>query len=294
MKKPVTPSVVDTGTLLAPSFSPDLAGRTDLGQRRKVNEDQFLIADLSKSLDVVASSTNVETERALTRTSQAHLLLVADGMGGMGAGDTASDVVVQSLARYAVHCMDWFQPGASDDAAIADNLLEAVMLCQLRLQRVAERKPETKGMGTTLTLGYLDNEQLYVVHVGDSRCYILRDGALAQVTTDHTVAEQLAGQGLIDRGSETYKRYDHVLWNAVATSDSSSGKLRPDIHRAKVQRQDTILLCSDGLTGHLDDAQIKELLAAAPNSAAACDALVDAANAAGGHDNITCIVARIP
>lgn len=287
MIRTLSPSVVDTGVIAAPRVL-DVAGRTDRGQIRERNEDQFLIADLHQSLALRSSSVAFNPERVPTRAARATLMLVADGMGGMGAGDVASDEVVRTVARYAVHCADW----AADPQRLDDELADALEICRLRLRRAAERHPETLGMGTTLTLACVLDRTLHVMHVGDSRCYLLRDGALSQITTDHTVAEKLAGDGQITRDSLDYARYRHVLWNTVG-SELGCGE-GPDLSRTQLRGGDRLLLCSDGLTNHVDDDELERIVSTAPNAAHACDTLIALANTRGGSDNITCVVARLP
>ncbi|HET9866852.1 MAG TPA: SpoIIE family protein phosphatase, partial [Nitrospira sp.] len=130
---------------------------------------------------------------------------------------------------------------------------------------------------------------LYVVHVGNGRCYLLRRGVLEQITTDHTLAQQLVESGMLGPEEATSSRLSQVLWNAIG---GDLEELSPDVYKAELQRGDTLLLCTDGLTAHVPDAVIRSYLQVQEAAQDTCRKLIDAANEAGGTDNITAIVAR--
>jgi protein phosphatase len=146
-----------------------------------------------------------------------------------------------------------------------------------------------EGMGTTLTSAYSVGNDLFVVHVGDSRAYLLRGGALRRITHDHTLAQSYADQGLIPQAEVETHELGHVLTRAMGAGDSHP---EYDIHHLDLQHDDRILLCSDGLSRFVPESEIVSLLQAFSDSAGACRALVDRALALGGTDNITSIVAR--
>jgi serine/threonine protein phosphatase PrpC len=161
--------------------------------------------------------------------------------------------------------------------------------CQKSIEAAAAIHPERQGMGTKLTMAYVLWPWLYVVHAGDSRCYLLRDSRLEQITTDHTIAQQLVDRGAIAAEAAQRSRWSHVLWNCVG---GGSHELSVDVHKAELRIEDTILLCTDGLTARVPEEQIVEVLAQSSNAQEACRQLVDAANELGGPDNITVVVAR--
>jgi PPM family protein phosphatase len=159
------------------------------------------------------------------------------------------------------------------------------------VEAAAAADPDRSRMGTTLTLAYLLWPRLYIIHVGDSRCYLLRGGRLDRVTRDHTVAQRMVDEGLMPAGQAETSRWSHVLWSCI------SGRPRDveaDVYKATLEPADTFLLCTDGLTKHVPDAALTEFLVRAETDGAAATArrLVDAANAAGGKDNITVVVAH--
>jgi protein phosphatase len=266
----------------------DVYGLTDPGKVRGHNEDQYLIADLSKSMRVHRTSLDLDEQTRLFGPSQGQLLLVADGLGGEAAGERASRLAVDALTAYVLNTMHWFFRLREDsEEQFADDLRAALQYCQAQIRAEAARLPQQRGMGTTLTLAYLIWPRLFVVHAGDSRCYLLRQGRLWRVTRDHTVAQRLAEEGVLQ--DPEHSTLSHVLWNVLGDSDD---ELVPEVYRGELDLGDTLLLCTDGLTKHMSDAELTRLLAADEPSEQTCRRLVAAANAAGGTDNITVVVAH--
>lgn len=265
----------------------DLAGRTDIGCVRAKNEDTFLIADLGRWLDVLDSSLAINEAQRRIPGPRGTLLMVADGMGGHGGGDVASAVAVDMIAQFALYAMPWVtQPDDEEEKEFLVKLGDAMTQCQARLEKVAQRKRiDQFRPGTTLTVAYALWPKLYVAHAGDSRLYLFRAGEVAQITSDHTVGQALRDSGAI--GSEP-SRFDHILVNVVG---GGGERVRTEAHGLKLESGDRVLLCSDGLTGHVSDAMIAHELRTASSSVAACGALIEAAKAGGGFDNITVIVA---
>lgn len=271
----------------------DCFGLTDRGLKRERNEDQFVVADLTKAIAIQQSSVKLSERRWLTQQTQARLLLVADGMGGMGQGDRASRMVVNTFLRYAVTTLDWLDPQRPlAEGELIDDLLDAVASCKRRLERHADKQPGSS-MGTTLTCAYLVDGSLYVVHVGDSRCYLLRGGELRQVTTDHTVAEQLRQEGALTDSQAKLSRWSHVLWQALDSKERGESEFAPQATRIPLEPGDQVLLCSDGLTKHVPDADLVRLLEESESAEGSCQALLEAALADGGTDNVTVVVARL-
>ncbi len=266
----------------------DVFGLTDVGRVRDVNEDQFLIASLSKAMQVHHTSLAVEEQTRLIGPYEGRLLVVADGMGGHAAGERASRIAVDRLTAYVLNTLPWFYRLQHDaDEHLLDDLKGGLEAAQRAILAESERVPARRGMGTTLTVAYLVWPRMYVIHVGDSRLYVLRRGRLRRITQDHTVAQKMADQGVLD-DPET-SRWSHVLWNVVG---GGSEALSPEVHRVDLVPGDTVLLCSDGLTRHVADEDVAAMLGLDEPSESICHRLVDAANAGGGRDNVTVIVAR--
>lgn len=269
----------------------DCAGITDKGRQRPTNQDQFLIADLVKTLRINATSVHVNSHMRLRGESQGKLLMVADGMGGHHAGQRASELAIETMNRCLLNTMHWFfrlEVDREEDFEV--DLKAALEVCHQALQAEAEAIPEEYGMGTTLTLAYLIWPRIYVVHVGDSRCYIVRDGQVCQLTTDHTYAEQFVQAGVLQPEEAERSRWSHVLWNVVG---GSGDKPQPVVYKSELQPGDVVLLCTDGLTRHVSAAEIANVVQAPVSAEHAAQQLVDAANAAGGQDNITVVVAKL-
>jgi protein phosphatase len=267
----------------------DCHGMTDPGRVREVNEDQFLIADLNKSMLVHQSSLRLEDHTRLFGGTEGRLFVVADGMGGHAAGERASSLAVDTVTRYVLNTLPWFlrlQGGEEND--LQEELKSALARCQDRIEAEASAHAERHGMGTTLTMAYLVWPRLYVVHAGDSRCYLLRGERIEQVTHDHTMAQKLVEAGALRPEEAESSRWSHMLWNCLG---GGSHDLSVDLHKATLQVGDTLLLCSDGLSKCVPDKQIAQTLERGESAEAACRSLVAAANEAGGPDNITAIVA---
>jgi protein phosphatase len=236
------------------------------------------------------TSLNLEDHTRLFSGSQGQLLLVADGMGGCAAGGRASTLAVDTLTRYVLNTMSWFlrlQGSQEDD--LKDELKAALERCQDRIEVEAAAIAERQGMGTTLTMAYLVWPRLYVVHVGDSRCYLFRHPKLEQITTDQTMAQQLVERGALSSDEAKASRWSHVLWSCLG---GRSEELSPEVYKATLRIGDTLLLCTDGLYTPLGDERLVDLLKQEGSAEETCRRLVDAANESGGPDNITVVVAR--
>jgi protein phosphatase len=263
-------------------------GATDRGLKRPTNEDQFLIADLTKAMRV--RQTSLEEPGARFGEQHGHLFLVADGMGGHHAGEHASAMAVTLIEQFALNTFRWFMPLT---AVHADNVVtdfqEAVEHADATIVEAATKSPDLRGMGTTLTLAFHYETELLVIHVGDSRAYLFRDNTLRQLTRDHTVVAELVRRGELDLAEVRQHRLRHIITNVVGGTESG---VQAEAHTLKLHVDDELLLCSDGLTEMLSNAEITEVLRGEPNPEAACMRLISLANACGGQDNITAIVAR--
>lgn len=258
------------------------AARTDVGKKRSRNEDQFLVAHLGRWVHVDLSSIEAPS-RELT-SPQGTLLVVADGMGGQGGGDVASAVALDSLVHHSLLDMPWLGVGTPDgDALLAKDVQAFVIACQERLTEVAARKSLPPRLGTTLTAAYLTGSRLVLMHVGDTRAYVLRAGTLHRLSQDHTLAAALG-----PKPDGTPSAGANILMNAIGGSSDSP---KPELAAIPLQAGDRILLCSDGLYGPVDDARIAQILGGAAEPQAAVDALIEAALEAGGPDNVTAVVA---
>ncbi|HKQ70897.1 MAG TPA: PP2C family serine/threonine-protein phosphatase [Polyangiaceae bacterium] len=255
-----------------------LFGRTDVGQIREHNEDNFLVADLTRK-----SRSLLESDRVMSIGQNGTILGVCDGMGGAAAGEVASQLAVDII----------FEKMSSGGAArsrdeFAHRLVQAVETAGLRIFTEAKVDRARRGMGTTATIAGLIDGHLFLAQVGDSRGYVLRGDKLVQVTRDQSLVNQLieAGQ-LTEAEAETFE-HNNIILQALGTADT----VQVDLTYVVLNRGDTLLLCSDGLSGMIRFDEIREVLTGVPDPFEACRVLVDRANRAGGHDNITVIVAK--
>ena len=225
--------------------------RTDIGKLRKQNEDAAWF----------------DEARAV--------FAVADGMGGHLAGEVASRMAIEAVQRMA---RENERPGIAA-------LREAVACAHETILTHAQDHIECAGMGTTLSVLWLGENYAYIAHVGDSRIYRLREGSLTQITQDHSLVEELVRAGLITREQARTHPRRNIITRALGTH----GENEPDLLVTDVQDGDVFLLCTDGLTGMVTDAQIERMLLENDMEAAA-DALLAAALDAGGRDNVTLIL----
>ena len=259
---------------------------THRGRVRERNEDNYLFANLTKS-----SSTRDGSAAAfagIAGRSDVLMLLVADGMGGHARGDLASRLVVEHFARYLETHSDSLLWASNSADNCQDVLGGEIKRCHTTLRRRAE-SPDLHGMGSTATVAVVAWPKLFVAHVGDSRCYLVRDDKAQQITRDHSVAQYLVDQGSMKASLRDKSPFRHQLWNVLGAKEED---VAVDFHDVDLRDNDAILLCTDGLTNRLSDLQLVEHLRESTGAAETCGGLVAAANAAGGQDNITCAVVR--
>jgi protein phosphatase len=255
--------------------------RTDVGQVREHNEDNFLVADLTRGTRGL-----LESNRAITIGNAGGIFAVCDGMGGAAAGEVASQLAVDILFERMMEGVDASVPTPRDD--LARRLVRAVEAAGLRIFHEAKADRSRRGMGTTVTAAALVDDHVFFAQVGDSRAYILRNDRLVQVTRDQSLVNQLieAGQ-LTEEEAETFE-HNNIILQALGTADT----VQVDLTYARVIQGDTLLLCSDGLSGMVRADEIRETLKTHTDPLDACKTLTERANLAGGHDNITVIVVK--
>jgi protein phosphatase len=264
-------------------------GRTEIGGR-ETNQDQFLIAVIEPQLRVSQSSVPVSDCESQTPSGSArYLFAVADGMGGQAAGEFASRLVIETISRRIVsELQSTSTADRAPDRSPVPRLLTVVDECQEALRGHVRHSPHMRGMGTTLTLAYVSWPTAYIVHAGDSRAYLLRGNQARQLTTDHTVAQQLARAAQSDTDI-VHSRWDHVLWNVIGGDGRS---LNPDSVVLELRDGDQLLLCTDGLMRGLSDEILVQVLHHGGSLDERIDQLVESAIAADGRDNITVVAAQ--
>ena len=237
------------------------AAATDRGRKRPSNEDAF----------------GFSVEHGV--------FLVCDGMGGAAAGEIASSIAVDEMLRLMVRETE---PKGSLLQAMPLLAENAIALANEAIFSRSQRNYKLSGMGTTLVGLVVDEPRVWVINIGDSRCYRLRNQRLEQITLDHSLVEEQVRLGRMTRAEALRSPLRNVITRALGTQP----RVTADIFELQPEPGDLFLLCSDGLTRELNDSLIESLLGANLPLDAACGRLVEAAKKAGGHDNITCILVR--
>ncbi|MEA2235572.1 MAG: family protein phosphatase [Thermoanaerobaculia bacterium] len=244
-------------------------GLTHVGRQRQHNEDTFLVAD------------------------EAKLFLVADGMGGHAAGEIASRIAVDSISEFIVHTKedDGTWPHAYDEhfTRTTNRLMAALRMANTRVLEAMRKDARLRGMGTTVVAAMADGGKMSVAHVGDSRAYMIRNGKISRITSDHSwVFEQVQAGMLTEAEAEK-----HPLRNVITRALGGALSVNPDASEIDSKPGDVYLLCSDGLTGMVPEEEILKLVTAnADDLEKACRDLIDMANEHGGLDNVTAILVK--
>jgi protein phosphatase len=271
----------ETSTAARGEIRVKLFARTDVGQIREHNEDNFLVADLTRKTRGL-----LEANRAGVVGKHGSLVAVCDGMGGAAAGEIASQLAVDILYERMIDALEEGRGLSRDE--LARRLVRGIEAAGLRIFQEAKLDRTRRGMGTTVTAAALVDDHLFFAQVGDSRGYVLRDGQLMQLTRDQSLVNQLieAGQ-LTEEEAETFE-HNNIILQALGTADT----VQVDLTYCELRRGDMLLLCSDGLSGMVRFDDIREVLRSTTEPIEACKMLTERANQAGGHDNITVIVVQ--
>lgn len=281
---PSTASGTEPPTKRPRSKDIDLFGMTHSGKVRTENEDQFLIASLHKTLTVHSSSLNAQTLGDLRGAAQGYLCMVADGVGGRPDGDIASGTAVRSVARYVAHCLKCYdlKEGEQGEALFLNELQKAM------LDGDKHVREEAAGTATTLTMVMAIWPRAYLIHVGDSRCYRLRNNLLEQLSTDQTMAA-----ALVEAKALTPLQAEKSQWRDVLMSSLGGSETTPITVPTNIEWNDVMLLCTDGLTKHVTDTELQAALQTTHSAEQTVRDLIQLALDRGGSDNVTAIVGRL-
>lgn len=279
-------AVEETSIASRPAMSEiDTFGLTDRGHVRSVNNDHFLIASFHRSLRVHHTSIpgaigHQETE------SRGFLFLVADGVGGLTTAGEGSALALSTLAHHLLHATEiCSELVLTQQERSSTELRDAIMQAHTALVDMAKEAGGRPATTLTMYAGFWP--RAFVVHVGDSRMYRYRDGELTRFTSDQTYEQLMLESGAIKPGSPEAARLKHVLWSAVGNDE-----IVPQIVPTDITRRDVILVCSDGLTKHVTDDEIRDRLARDESSEENVRALVNLALERGGSDNVTAVVGK--
>jgi protein phosphatase len=268
----------------------ELHAKSDIGRVRRGNEDNLLLLDLTRAASWTISD-GAEMPDAMRRFElgdKGLILVVSDGMGGALAGDVASRMAVETVREMLIG-------GRLDgkvnlaDRPLAEALLRATVHANTTIHHKSLEDARCSGMGATFTGAAVKGDLLDLVQVGDSRAYLIRGDQIKLATKDQSLVQQLIDAGQIsEEEAET-----HMFRNVILQALGAQGELTPVVGRIHLRRDDTLVLCSDGLSGKLRGDEIKQIIAASASDLAAASAtLIQTANERGGEDNITVVLAR--
>lgn len=256
-------------------------GRTDVGRTREHNEDAFVVADLTRG-----NATLQPEVRTHVVGDRGTLFMVADGMGGAAAGEIASAMAIEVVLRELSESFS--TEDAPDEERFASSLKRATAAANAQIHQFALEHPEYRGMGTTATIAAILGDRLYLAQVGDSRAYLVRDGLALQITKDQSLMQKLIEAGEITEEEAEQSERRNIILQALGPE----ANIKVDLTHQQVRSGDTLIICSDGLSGQVRIDEIARVVSDDPDLMQVCKRLIDRANENGGPDNITVIAAR--
>jgi serine/threonine protein phosphatase PrpC len=264
-----------------PEIIVNVFGRTDVGRTREHNEDSYVVADLSTNIASLQPSV-----RRHVVGPRGTLFMVADGMGGAAAGEIASQMATEIVLReLRTHWMPLENPTAEEFARC---LKRAAQSANSAIHSYASSHQEYRGMGTTATICGLLDDTLFLCQIGDSRGYLVRDGVARQITKDQSLMQKLIEAGELTEEEAAQSERRNIILQALGPE----ANIKVDLTSQQIRQGDTLMLCSDGLSGQVTKDDIATVCTDEKDLVQACKRLIDLANEAGGPDNITVIVAR--
>ena len=272
----------------------DFGAMTHVGNVRPKNEDAYIIYRSGRYWEKV--ETSLEEGDLPDRSDEiGYGMAVADGVGGSNGGQVASTMAIRVLVRLILNAAKWALKLDNPETREVE-LQDVKERAEAYFQKVdhallehAEAYPRLKGMGTTLTGAYSFGDDLFILHIGDTRAYLFRQNKLKRLTHDQTVAQALADSGAISPEEASTHRLRHNLTSCLG---GKSGKIEMEIRHVRLLEGDRLLLCSDGLTDMVSEIEIAEVMRATDGSVEACNTLVKLALQKGGEDNVTVVLAR--
>ena len=268
----------------------DFGAISHQGLVRESNQDSFLVLKFGRSLENLMTNLDEDLiEQSYVMSGYG--MLVADGMGGMAAGDVASRLALSKLIELIVDTSDWTLAlkHHKDVTTVLERMTDRFFQVDDILRKEADNDHRLQGMGTTLTVAGALGNDLIIGHVGDSRAYLLQDDKLRQLTTDHTLAQALIDAGVARPDDPASRSMRHVLTAAIG---SLGEQIDPQVQRFKLRGGDKLLLCTDGLTEMVDDETIAQVMREAKPAQNTCQDLLDLSLTGGGTDNVTVVLAH--
>jgi PPM family protein phosphatase len=258
-------------------------GMSDTGLRRPHNEDHFVVVDLTQKVFAVRNNTALPHSLSQHVGRHGTLLAVADGVGGYAGGELASQIAVEAMAEALWSLVD-------ADPTATSLLGTAMEEAHDSIRRAAERHTHYPNMASTLTALHITADgRLIVGQIGDSRAYLWRDRQLIALTEDQTIVQYLQKSGLLNECEIARHPYRHIILQALGQDHP----VQPDVRTYRCQDGDRLLLCTDGLSSYVHPGRLEVIMAQADDEYTTCQALIQEANAHGGPDNITVLVASL-
>ncbi len=271
----------DTAVNLAFEFG----GASHVGLRRAENQDHYLVVRRTRTQEVVL--TNVDRDQLVLPPDSSYGMAVADGMGATGRGDLASKLAIRTAWELAGRTTSWLMRlGDLNTNELAERISGFTYLMQQAFDNEFSDNPGFAESGTTWTCAYFVSSFVVVANIGDSPCFLWRDGIMARVSIDHTVEQEFMAAGV---PGEVAGKFGHMLTRCFGSHTQNA---RPDVHHLRLQAGDQLLLCTDGLTDMVASERIAQCIDESKTAQAACDGLIELALAAGGKDNVTAVLAR--
>ena len=265
----------------------DVYGLSHQGKVRRENQDHFLLASIHRHVQVLQTSLTERQRLPLADERVAFLAMVADGVGGGPAGEEASSTTLEVATDYVVSSSKCYYMADPSEAQFVETLQAAALRSHEAVRHRAAAGAGKASMATTLTLWMGVWPWYYLLQVGDSRYYLYRDGALTQVSRDQTIAEELVAKGVMTRAVAKASKLSNVLSSAIGAEEAL-----PVVTRLRADWGNVHLLCTDGLTKHVSDERIAEVLGSMTSARQACETLLELALDDGGTDNVSIIIGR--
>lgn len=264
----------------------EFGAATHVGLKRSENQDNYVVLRRVRTQQLLLTS--MPTESLTLPTDEAYAIAVADGMGGAGQGALASEIAIRTGWELAGRTTSWIMKLDNlDSAELTERIEGFIYLMQQAFVQEYESNPQFANSGTTFTSAYFVSSFAAISQIGDSPCFLWRDGTMRRVSVDHTIEQEFISAGV---APEIAGKFSHMLTRCLGHESQNA---RPDVHFLRLRPGDQLLVCTDGLTDMVSEAHIAAAIDDAPSAQAACDQLIKLALDAGGRDNVTAVLARM-
>lgn len=264
----------------------EFGAATHVGLKRSENQDNYIVLRRVRTQQLLLTS--MPTESLVLPTDETYAIAVADGMGGMGQGGLASEIAIRTGWELAGRTTSWMMKLDNlDSAELTERIEGFVYLMQQAFVQEYEANPQFANSGTTFTSAYFVSSFAAISQIGDSPCFLWRDGTMRRVSVDHTIEQEFISAGV---APEIAGKFSHMLTRCLGHESQNA---RPDVHFLRLRPGDQLLICTDGLTDMVAEPHIATAIDEGQSAQAVCDALIRLALEAGGKDNVTAVLARV-